>query len=597
MQKRDFILIPYPKKVEKGEVLVTITPGLIQRINEYKKNEIELEGITLKIDKESIEHEQGYRLVVDDSGIVLTAHDEAGMYHGMMTLRQLCRQVEGSKLSALEIEDWPDFPVRGAMLDISRDRVPKYETLIQLVDLFSEIKINQLQLYVEHTFAYKNHKKVWENASPLTAEEIRSLNTYCAERNIELVPNQNSFGHMERWLIHPEYKHLAETTDGFIDFFGNYIYKPFTLCPSEPGSISLLEELYDELLPNFTSRLFNVGGDETYDLGQGKSKEICEERGKGQVYLDFLKKLHKEVIKRGKTMLFWGDIILRHPELISQLPKDVIALNWGYEDDHPFNKECSEFEKSGITFYVCSGTSAWNSIGGRWNNAKDNIVNACGNGIKNNAEGFLVTNWGDNGHMQQYPIAIPAYLYGAGCSWGLKENIDTDIIDQLSLHVFKDPSKKAATALITLGDVYLKTAPKFHNANLFGVFIFDHFCPYYRESFQYMKDDTFVEAREDIKKAVEMVQEAAMVCDDAKKIVDEVVFTAKFMVFASKLGDARYKAEKFEIAGIPADVRNELAAELNEIINEYKELWMVRSRPGGMSDSVSILESLGDLLK
>ena len=87
-------------------------------------------------------------------------------------------------------------------------------------------------------------------------------------------------------------------------------------------------------------------------------------------------KIHGELSRRGKVMQFYGDIVLHHPQLIQELPRDVIALNWGYEADHPFNKESRMLAEAGLQFYVCPGTSAWNSIGGRWNNARENILSA-----------------------------------------------------------------------------------------------------------------------------------------------------------------------------------------------------------------------------
>ena len=98
------------------------------------------------------------------------------------------------------------------------------------------------------------------------------------------------------------------------------------LAVTEPGSLKLVQELYDELLPNFSSRQVNIGGDETYDLGQGKSKALVEEKGVGRVYLDFLMSLYREIKARGRTMQFWGDIIVKYPELVAELPRDAIAL-------------------------------------------------------------------------------------------------------------------------------------------------------------------------------------------------------------------------------------------------------------------------------
>ncbi|GAH23368.1 unnamed protein product, partial [marine sediment metagenome] len=105
-------------------------------------------------------------------------------------------------IPCLEIKDFPDFPHRGVMLDISRNKVPKMETLYALIDLLSKLKINQFQLYTEHTFAYQGHEQVWKDASPLTGEEVLALDDFCRKRFIELVPNQNSFGHLHRWLKH-----------------------------------------------------------------------------------------------------------------------------------------------------------------------------------------------------------------------------------------------------------------------------------------------------------------------------------------------------------------------------------------------------------
>ena len=56
---------------------------------------------------------------------------------------------------------------------------------------------------------------------------------------------------------------------------------------TDPRSLDLLRSLYDDLLPHFSSRLFNVGCDETWDLGQpGTRSEVAvKELGAGRVYL------------------------------------------------------------------------------------------------------------------------------------------------------------------------------------------------------------------------------------------------------------------------------------------------------------------------
>ena len=215
---------------------------------------------------------------------------------------------------------------------------------------------------------------------------------------------------------------------------------PFSLAPAEPGSLELIKGLFDEMLPHFTSSMVNVGCDETFDLGYGKSKALCEQYGTGQVYLLYLLSLYANLAGRDKTMQFWGDIILQHPDLVSKLPRDVIALEWGYEADHPFDEHGKAFAASGIPFYVCPGTSAWNTLAGRTDNCLGNLRNAAVNGVKHGAIGFLNTDWGDNGHWQVLPVSYLGYAMGAAYSWSNQTADQVDVKLALSRFAFDDPT-------------------------------------------------------------------------------------------------------------------------------------------------------------
>ena len=414
---------------------------------------------------------EGYSIELEPQRAALHAGDEAGMFYAHQTLAQIRRQSPDA-LPCLRILDWPDFPHRGVMLDISRDKVPTMATLFELVDLFAHLKVNQLQLYTEHTFAYARHRDVWEHASPMTADEVRHLDAYCRERFIELVPNQNSFGHMERWLKHPRYKSLGEVEDGFTFPWGFRHEGGFSLNPLDPRSLALVESLYDELLPNFTSAQFNVGCDETFDLGLGKSKAECERRGKDRVYLEFLLKIYEAVKRRGRTMQFWGDIILHKPELIRELPRDIIALNWGYDWNHPFEKETRAFGDAGLRFYVCPGTSSWLSFSGKTDNAIANLRSAAENGLKYGAIGYLNTDWGDWGHLQYLPVSYLGFAYGAALSWCYESNRDLPLPRALDLHVFRDRAGVMGQLVHYLGNVYqaVKT-PMGNSSRLFWVLV------------------------------------------------------------------------------------------------------------------------------
>jgi hypothetical protein len=401
------------------------------------------------------DHPEGYALAISKIGIEISVRETGGLRAATATLRQLLREY-GRRLPCLRIRDWPDFPRRGVMLDISRGRVPKLETLLDLAEHLADFKINELQLYTEHTFAYKKYRSVWRSWGALTAKEIRILDARCRELGIDLVPNQNSFGHLRHFLEHPKLKNLAEVSAPYEDASGEFMRHPSTLAPNCPGTIPFLRGLYDELLPNFSSRFFNVGCDETWDLGRGQSKRLCEAKGRGRVYLDFLKRIRHEVSARGRRMMFWGDIILKHPKLIRELPKNTVALNWGYEANHPFAKEAAQFAKAKIPFYVCPGTSTWQTLIGKHDNALANLRAAAKAGDKFGATGYLICEWGDGGHPQPLAASWPMFLAGAALAWNAKDFDESKLVPVLSRDLFGDSRGKVAEAALELGFAHQK---------------------------------------------------------------------------------------------------------------------------------------------
>ncbi|MCZ2098634.1 MAG: family 20 glycosylhydrolase [Anaerolineae bacterium] len=523
---------------------------------------------------------EGYRLAVSAEGIGITARAVPGAFYAVATLVQLL-QTHGRTLPALVIDDWPDFAARGVMLDISRDKVPTMETLYQLVDLLAGWKINQLQLYTEHTFAYAEHREVWEHASPMTAEQIRALDAYCRERCIELVPNQNSFGHMHRWFDHPRYLALAETDAPFRAPWGTML-PPFSLSPAAPGSLPFLERLYAELLPNFSSRLFNVGCDETFDLGLGRSRELVEARGKGRVYLDFLLEIYQLVKQHGRTMQFWGDIINQYPELVAEVPKDTIALEWGYEADHDFEGKTRLFAESGVPFYVCPGTSSWSSFAGRTDNCLANIRSATAHGLEHGAIGLLNTDWGDNGHWQPLPVSYLGFAYGAALSWAYGPNVERDLPLALDTFAFQDDAQIMGRIAYDLGNLY-------QVSNQWGSLLFNvYLSPLKPEQ----RSDEGLRARlhdtlDRIDAIIKPLERARMAAPDADLIKREFAHVARLLRHGAKR--ALFQMDNGEFSG------DDLAREFDELVAGQREIWLMRNRPGGLNDSIARLAGAREL--
>ncbi len=541
--------------------------------------------------------DESYRLRVDRSGIRVDAATPTGVFRAASTLKQWLAArgrpaAAGFEVPAVEIEDRPDFPVRGAMLDVSRNRVPRMAYLERLVDRLAEWKINHLQLYVEHTYAYADHEDVWRDASPFTAEEIRRLDASCRERFIELAPNQNSFGHFHRWLVHDRYRPLAEVPEGFQHPF-SIDPEPFSLCATDPRVPELLAGLYDELLPQFGSRRFNVGLDETFDLGRGRSAEACEERGKPAVYLDFLRRVHRMVTDRGRQMLFWGDIILRYPELVDQVPEDAVALCWGYEADHPFEDQCARLAASGREFWVCPGTSSWHSFGGRLQNAVGNLALAAIAGSEASAQGLLITDWGDHGHLQPPAIAELPLSIGAGFAWSAKaareaasgpERNEEAWLDH-AVDLVYDGDETLARTVVDLGAIDLDCGgPVLNGTALFYLLRFI--------------DDDLTHRRFGRLSIAALQQTYARLgamrygLNQAENAPSQTAlhWTCRMMMWCCQLGIARLAAGR----GLRADqlapkIRTTLGADLRRIASDLPDVWLATSREGGLRESQDLL--------
>lgn len=621
MEPEELVIVPNPKKMARkpgsfvlkarGPIAISCEDkqsmfSIGKRIQSIIKDFVRLElpvvihdcrcsDFTIFFRKEASFKKEQYILDIGRDGISIEYGSPAGAFHAVSTLKQIIRQC-GKALPCLRLEDWPDFEVRGILHDISRNKTPNMDTLYKIVDFMADLKLNQFQLHIEgFSFAYASFPQVWSDGTPVTGEEMLLLDRYCAERFIEFVPHQNSFGHMTPWLLRKEFNHLAECPDGCDAPWGKYD-KPIALNPLDEGSIELLEKMYGDLLPYFSSEYFNVGCDETFDLGQGKSREKCEKLGKGRVYLNFLMKIYNVLKKQGKKMMFWGDIIVNFPELIPELPKDIIALEWGYNPDQPSIENCKKFEKSGIKYFVCPGTRTWNSITGFTDHMKSNLLNAAIGGKEHGAAGFLNTDWGEGGHWHPLPVSYASFCYGAALSWGVDQNKEVDIAAYLDRFVFEDENKKMGRFVLELGNYYLKEKEtvNYDGSGIFRTLYYsqlddrDNFLAFL--NLPDIEQEDFRNVKDYINNLYDDLDRAEMKCADAELIEAEFRVSMRLLLHGANLG--LFKLDKSINAEERRKRLEELLEDITLIIRDYKINWLKRNRSGGLEKSTSRMESL-----
>ncbi len=523
-----------------------------------------------------VEQEE-YRLTISAEGIVIASACEEGFFRAATSLWQMIIRHEG-KICLCDIQDKPELKRRGYMLDISRGRMPKVETIKTMIDFLSALKYNELQLYMEgECFKYAAYPEDTADFDCLTPEDIRELDAYCRERFIDLVPNQNSFGHMYKWLKKPAFRHLG--------LYGSEDEVPSTLNPLLEESYEFVCHLYESLLPHFSSQYVNIGLDEAFGLGKFQMEEYCREKGKDVAFMEWLNKLNGHIKEKyGKTVMFWADMIYNYPQSYHMVPKDAIAMEWGYEliQSQRMTDHCIAYRDAGVRYYLCPSCNTHGSLTSRMDVTTFNI-RTCGElAVEYGAEGLLLTDWGDGGHPQFGVWSMTPCALAGQYGWNTGnpqdgESFKADFIR--NAETFVDDmvfgGAKVSRLLYRMANYYLLEPERVHvctmsakhltlpvsqtrYAHLFDIadsgddFYFDNVTDYVRR------------VMADIEKV-----------DFDERMKREIRWTA----WAVELGSELCKVKLHPAQS--ADKAQELAALIDRITEEYKELWDFRNYERG----------------
>ena len=211
------------------------------------------------------------------------------------------------------------FAVRGFHLDL-RIQVMPMPALRAFAKKLSDNGINTLIMEWEGTYPFEKHPLI-PNRFAYRKTEIVDFIKYCNNLGIDVIPLQQSFGHVEYILRHEKYKELREDQKDYSQ-----------VCPLQTKLDSVLfSDLYGELAATHSSKYIHIGGDETYLLGHDeRCKAKVEKEGKSKLYIDYIRMLCNIVIRMGKKPVLWADIALKYPEAINQLPKGTVLVDWNY---------------------------------------------------------------------------------------------------------------------------------------------------------------------------------------------------------------------------------------------------------------------------
>jgi hypothetical protein len=411
---------------------------------------------------------------------------------------------------------------------------------------------------------------------------------------------------MARWLAHEPYRSRAEAPDG-VEPVPGYRIPPSVLEPT-PENAEFALALFAELLPNFTSRRVNVDCDETFDLGHGKSKARVARDGKERVYVEHLRRILEPLAADGYSAHYWADIVRKDPALARDLPESATPVCWTYEAPTAldgaaaaldpttsallaelgvdleaaagFDANTRPLADAGVPFWVAPGTSAWDSLVGRIDNARANLLDAARTGVERGATGYLVTDWGDNGHLQPPSVSFGPILFGGAQAWCADANADVDLAAALDALVFRDRAGRLGNALVTLGRQWNRTGRHaFNGSPLQSALV--------AGGLSLSIGDPTVDGTEavlaQLDACAQEIDAAAPACDDGEVVRAELLQAVRL----ARHGAWRLLAQ----AGGAAPGTDALRADLAAAIDEQRAVWLRRARPGGLDDSVARLEA------
>jgi len=276
--------------------------------------------------------EEGYELTITKARVTLMAYQPAGLFRGIQTLRQLLpASVENPttqpgpwELPVVQIVDYPRYPWRGTMLDVSR---PFFDLrhIKRYLDLLAYYKLNVFHMHLSDDQGWRLMIDSWPNLALhggstqvgggpggyYTQDEYQEIIAYAQERHITVIPEIDLPGHTNAALAsYPELNCDGEAPPLYTGTEVGFS----SLCIHKEITYQFLDDVIRELAALTPGAYIHIGGDEAHAT-------------RGEDYLKFMGRIQEIVTRHGKHMIGWDEIA--KSEL---LPTSVVQF-WRYDQD------------------------------------------------------------------------------------------------------------------------------------------------------------------------------------------------------------------------------------------------------------------------
>jgi len=348
---------------------------------------------------------EAYSLKVTSEGVTVSARSTAALYYAVQTLKQL---VEGSgaqaALPVVEINDWPALACRGVMVDMSHGALPTEQEIERQLDFLARWKANQYYLYSEDSIELKGFSLL-NPGGRLTQDEVRKIITFGRERHVDVIPCLELYGHQHDLFRVEKYSTLSDLPHGT------------EFDPRNPQVNSLLTDWVTQLAQLFPSPFVHIGFDEAFQIEQA-ARQGGTAAEPAQLFIRQLNNVDHLFRQFGKTVMAWGDIMVKYPAIVSQLPPGLIAVAWEYDPgpESHYQHWLGPLAAQHTPHMIASGVTCWNQVMPDYARSFENIDTFLASGRKSGTLGLINTLWTDDA-QNLMRTAWPGLAYGAVAAW------------------------------------------------------------------------------------------------------------------------------------------------------------------------------------
>lgn len=466
------------------------------------------------------------------------------------------------------------FKYRCVMIDNSRNAVMNMSTAKKMIDILAKMGFNSLMLYTEDTYEMEGHPYWGYLRGRYSKTELKELDTYAAERGVELIPCMQTLAHLGTIMRWSQYANLKDSEG--------------TLCPEEEKVYELIDDMFATMSECFRSRIINIGMDEAENLGLGEYIKKHGYQNRLEIFAKHLARVCKIAEKYGFLLCMWSDMFYKlatgtfygaedaditeeqATKISAMIPENVRIIYfdyWDWEQEH-FDKHIKLHQKLAKDIWFAG--SVWGYVGYAPHNnfsikAGRKCLTSCReNGVKN----IIITMWGDDGAECARFSLLPSLYFNACMLKGITDEAKIK-------RGFEELFDIAYDDFMLLD--YPGTTNDNWNNNADKIILFnDPFYGIYDMAIEGDEGERFHVCSEKLKKCIEH-PEWGYLFKVSKALADVLEIKAN-------LGQrTREIYQKKDVAGLKSIIGDyeECIHRLNLFYDAYEKQWMLENKPNG----------------